>query len=119
MFERYGGLAFVSRFVLSFCDRVVASIRLTPFFADTDMQSLVEHQAKYISSVMGGPASYSDAMLRDAYAHLHIDDEAFDEMIGLLNRTLKDFAIAEDEVETIIADLNAHRPQIVRHRMKS
>ena len=118
MFERYGGLAFVSRLVLSFFDRVLASVRLTPFFADTDMQRLVEHQAKFISSVMGGPASYTDAMLRDAHAHLHIDDEAFDEMIGLFKLTLKDFAIADADVETIIADLNAHRPQIV-HRMKS
>ncbi len=57
-------------------------------------------------------------MLRDAHAHLHIDDEAFDEMIGLFKRTLKDFAIADADVETIIADLNAHRPQIVRPREK-
>ena len=119
MFERYGGLAFVSRFVLSFYDRVLASVRLTPFFADTDMQRLVEHQAKYISSVMGGPASYTDAMLRDAYAHLHIDDEAFDEMIGLFRLTLNDFAIADADVEAIMADLNAHRPQIARQRLKS
>ena len=77
---------------------------MTPFFADTDMQRVVEHQAKYISSVMGGPASYTDAMLRDAHAHLHIDDEAFDEMIGLFRLTLKDFAIADADVETIIAD---------------
>ena len=40
-------------------------------------------------------------------------------MIGLFRMTLKDFAIADADVETIIADLNAHRPQIVRHRMKA
>ena len=40
-------------------------------------------------------------------------------MIGLFRLTLNDFAIADADVETIIADLNAHRLQIVRHRMKS
>ena len=59
MLERYGGLAFISRVVLSFYDRVLASVRLAPFFADVDMQRLVEHQAKFIGSVMGAaPHSY-------------------------------------------------------------
>lgn len=114
MFDRYGGLEFVSRLVLSFYDRVLASVRLTPFFADSDMQRLVEHQAKFISSVMGGPAYHTGAMLRDAHAHLHIDDGAFDEMIDLLKLTLVDFEIAAADVRTIVAGLNAHRAQIVR-----
>ncbi|MET0633070.1 MAG: group 1 truncated hemoglobin [Xanthobacteraceae bacterium] len=113
MFERYGGFAFVTRFVLSFYDRVLASAGLAPFFADTDMARLVEHQAKFISSVMGGPASYSDAKLRESHAHLQIDDRAFDEMIGLLRVTLADFKIADSDVKTIIADLDARRPNIV------
>jgi len=41
MFEQYGGLAFLSRVVLNFYDRVLASVRLAPFFADVDMQRLV------------------------------------------------------------------------------
>jgi hemoglobin len=113
MFERYGGFAFVTRFVLSFYDRVLASAGLARFFADTDMARLVEHQAKFISSVMGGPASYSDAKLREAHAHLQIDDRAFDEMIGLLRVTLADFKIADADVKTIIADLDARRRDIV------
>ena len=40
MFERYGGLPFVTRLVLSFYDRVMASTALSPFFAETDMQRL-------------------------------------------------------------------------------
>jgi hemoglobin len=115
MFERYGGLAFISRVVLDFYDRVLASARLAPLFADIDMHRLVEHQAKFISSVMGGPESYTDAMLRESHAHLPIDQEAFDEMIGLLQRTLEDFEITPADVKTIVADLNARRAQIVRH----
>lgn len=118
MFTRYGGLAFVSRFVLSFYDRVLASGTLTPFFAHVDMQRLVEHQAKFISSVMDGPASYSDTMLRQAHAHLNIDDAAYDEMIDLFRLTLRDFHIADADVETIISRLNLHRRQIVRHRIE-
>jgi hemoglobin len=118
MFERYGGLAFVTRFVLSFYDRVLASVRLAPFFANSDMQRLVEHQAKFISSVMGGPTSYSNAVLREAHEHLDIDDPAFDEMIFLFKTTLKDFKITDTDVEAIIEDLNARRMYIVNGRSK-
>ena len=118
MFERYGGLPFVTRFVLGFYDRVLASPGLAPYFADTDMQRLVEHQAKFISSIMGGPASYSNAALREAHSHLHIDDRAFDEMIGLFKAMLEDFKIAEDDLAAIMADLNAHRTHIVHARAK-
>jgi hemoglobin len=113
MFERYGGLAFLSRVVLSFYDRVLASARLAPFFADVDMQRLVEHQAKFIASVTGDAESQSDAMLWGAHAHLQIDNAAFDEMIGLLEMTLKDFQIAPADVVTIVAGLNARRAQVV------
>jgi hemoglobin len=116
MFERYGGLPFVTRFVLKFYDRVLASPELARFFADTDMQRLVEHQAKFISSIMGGPASYSNAALREAHAHLRVDDRAFDEMVGLFKVTLEEFKIADADVGAIMADLNAHRVHIVFRR---
>jgi hemoglobin len=119
MFERYGGLQFVARFVLNFYDRVLASPGLAPFFVNTDMRRLVDHQAKFISSVMGGPASYSNAMLREAHAHLQIDDRAFDEMVGLFRATLVDAKIAAADVEAIMADLNAHRTHIVRGGAKT
>ena len=73
MFERYGGVQFVTRLVLNFYDRVLDSVRLAPFFANTRMERLVEHQATFISSVMGRPASYANATLRAAHAHQHID----------------------------------------------
>jgi len=114
LFERYDGLPFVSRFVLGFYDRVLACAELAPFFADVDMRRLVEHQAKFISSVMGGPASYSSAALRESHHHLQIDDRAFDRMLELFRTALEESEIVDADVDTIIADLNAHRIHIVR-----
>ena len=114
MFERYGGLPFVTRLVLSFYDRVLASSRLAPFFSDTDMQRLVEHQAKFISTVMGGPVSCSNAVLQDAHSHLAIDDRAFDEMIALFDALLREFGIAAADADAIVGDLDARRRYIVR-----
>ena len=106
------------RFVLRFYDRVFGSVRLAPFFANSDMQRLVEHQAKFISTVMGGPASYSNAILYETHAHLKIDDQAFDEMISLFKAELEVAQIAESDVEKIIADLNVRRAFIVQGHAK-
>jgi hypothetical protein len=57
-------------------------------------------------------------MLRQAHAHLDIDDAAYDEMIDLFRLTLRDFDFADADAETIISHLNLHRPQIVRRRME-
>src|SRR5262249_56228326 len=55
MFERYGGLAFVTRFVLSFYDRVLASVRLPPFFPHSDMHPLFHHHPKLIPTPLVRP----------------------------------------------------------------
>jgi len=44
--------------------------------------------------------------------------QAFDEMIFLFKATLKDFKIADIDVEAIIADLNSRRRYIVNDRSK-
>src|SRR4051812_20316111 len=77
----------MARLVFDFYDLVLASERLAPYFARVEMTRLLEHQAKFIASVMGDPPSFTDAKLRDAHAHLTISDAIFDEMIDLLEAT--------------------------------
>lgn len=57
MFERYGGFAKLSK-VMAFYDRVLDSDVIGDFFEGVDMRRLIDHQTKFISQVMGGPAAY-------------------------------------------------------------
>lgn len=113
LFERFGGMPRVSRLVLEFYDRVVESERLKPFFAHADMRRLVEHQAKFIAFLMGGPTRYSDSELRIIHSHLGIDDAAFEEMIGLFAVTLEQSQIDPAEAARIVADLRSRRSYVV------
>jgi len=63
IFERYGGFASVSRVVMSFYEKMVSSPLTSPFFAKTDMKRLIDHQTKFMSALMGGPASYTNEHL--------------------------------------------------------
>ena len=74
---------------------------------------LVEHQAKFISSVTGGPAYISDDLLEEVHEHLDIDPAAFDEMVGLMGQSLSIFGIGEDDREQVLEALRARKRYIV------
>jgi hemoglobin len=113
MLARYGGLPVIAKIVLDFYDRVLSSDRLKGYFADADMRRLVEHQAKFIASIMGGPASFTGEYLHEVHAHLSIDEPAFNEMMRLLEETLHDARFAAGDVEAIMAEMRARAPYVV------
>lgn len=113
MFDRYGGFASVSKIVMAFYDRVLDSDIVGFYFEDTDMRALIDHQTKFISSLMGGPASYSNDVLRRVHAGLDIDRRAFDEVVALLIETLEDFEIDPDDVDEIRQAMESRAPLIV------
>ena len=102
MFERYGGFATVSKVVMAFYDKVLDSDVIGDYFEDIDMRRLIDHQTKFIATVMGGPASYTDDMLRRVHASLKIDRPAFDEMALLLRETLEEFELEPDDITTVL-----------------
>ena len=103
----------MARLVFDFYDRVLASERLAPYFAHVDMTRLVEHQTKFIASVMGGPPSFTDTELRDAHAHLTINEASFDEMADLLETTLHDFGLDSTDVGQVMEAIRSQRRLIV------
>lgn len=113
LFERFGGLPAVSRLVLDFYDRVLASERLQPYFRHADMRRLIEHQAKFISSIMGGPDYFSDSDLREIHAHLEIDEDSFDEMVDLFEAALAEFDLEPSDAAGIVGSLRSRRDHVL------
>jgi hemoglobin len=113
IFDRYGGFAVVSRIVSSFYDRVLDSPTLSPYFAGIDMRRQIDHQTKFIASLMGGPASFTSEHLERVHARLHIDDRAFDEIVEVLRETLEDFDFDESDIATVYGRVVGFRSVIV------
>lgn len=113
IFERSGGFASVRRVVSDFYDRVLESPILSPYFEDVEMARLVDHQSRFISSMMGGPGSYTDEHLQRIHAHLAIGHEAFAAMVATLRDTLEDHDFERADVATVIAEIERREPLIV------
>jgi len=116
LFDKYGGFAHVSKIVFAFYDKAVDSDIIGPYFDDIDMRAQVDHQTKFISSLMGGPASYSDEALQKVHSGLAIDRASFEEMSRLLRETLVDFDLEGEDIETIMHEIDSRADIIItRH----
>jgi hemoglobin len=116
IFERYGGFANVSRIVMSFYEKMLDSPLTRPYFANTDMKKLIDHQTKFIATIMGGPASYTDEHLERAHEPRAITEEAFLESVALLRETLEDFDFAEDDIRAVETEMMSRKNFVVARR---
>lgn len=113
LFEKYGGFATVSKIVMSFYDKILDSERVGDYFEDVDMQNLIDHQTKFVATLMGGPATYTNDYLQRVHANHQIDDADFDETAKLMRDTLKEFGVEDDDVRIILSEIEARRSIIV------
>ena len=113
IFERYGGFASVSRVVMSFYEKMLDSPITSPFFAKINMKRLIDHQTKFIASMMGGPASYSNDHLERVHAHLGITEQAFRESVALLTETLEDHEFEDEDVHSVKEEMMSRKNFVV------
>lgn len=113
IFERYGGFAKVSRVVMSFYEKVLDSPITSPYFSHIDMRRLIDHQTKFIASVMGGPASYTNDHIERVHAHLGISEAAFLEAVSLLQDTLEDHDFNDEDVRDVVDEIMSRKNFVV------
>lgn len=113
LFEKYGGFSVVSRIVLDLYDRLLDDDDVGPFFDEVEMRRIVDHQTKFVSSLMGGPASYTDDQIRRTHDHLTITDGHFERLSAILAETLSDHGWSEDDIGEVVAAFEQRRRLVV------
>lgn len=113
LFQKYGGFAKISRIVLSFYDKALDSEQIGDYFEDIDMKRLIDHQTKFVSALLGGPAFYTDDRLRQLHSNLGISNADFDEMSNLLTETLTEFGFEPADNDQVMLEIEARRGHIV------
>ncbi|HWV41758.1 group 1 truncated hemoglobin [Pseudorhodoplanes sp.] len=113
LYETIGGFNVISKIVLSFYDKVLDSDKVASYFTGIDMKRLIDHQTKFICSLLGGPASFSDEQLRHAHREVKVTDEAFDEITALFSDALHEASLKPVEITQIVSAFESKRPLIV------
>lgn len=113
VFERYGGFAKVSRVVTALYDKILESPVTAPYFEQTDMRQMIDHQTRFIATVMGGPASYTNDHLERVHARHGISETAFEEACTLLFEALEDEGFADEDIQIVIDVFLSRKHHIV------
>ncbi|MEM7598991.1 MAG: group 1 truncated hemoglobin [Pseudomonadota bacterium] len=114
LYEKYGGFKTVSRVVMTFYELALDSDQIGAHFENVDMARLIDHQTKFVASLLGGPASFGDDRLHQVHAHLDITDADFDEMAVLLGEALEEHGMNPSDIELAVAAVEAKRHVIVK-----
>lgn len=114
MFEKYGGFSSVSRIVLDLYERLIDDDDVGPFFDDVEFAKIVDHQTKFVSSLMGGPVSYTDVQIEKTHDHLAISADHFAKLASILSETLSDHGVAGEDAEAIVGEFAKRQHLVVR-----
>lgn len=113
VYEKYGGFKTISRVVMLFYEMALDSDEIGHFFEEIDMPRLIDHQTKFVSSLIGGPASFSDDRIEAVHRHLNISHDHFDEMAALFGEALAEHGVSERDVKLALAAIEGKRSIIV------
>ena len=114
MYDKYGGFETVSKIVHGLYEKIAASEILQPYFENTDMQRLMNHQTQFFSSIMGGPVTYESNQLEKIHQRLNITDDAFAEVAELLEEVFEDFGVEENDIATLMKIVGDTKAQVVQ-----
>ncbi len=113
LYEKYGGFKTISRVVMTFYEMALESDEIGDYFEDIDMPRLIDHQTKFVSSLIGGPASFSDERIEAVHRHLGISHDDFDAMADLFGEALGMHGISERDIKTALSAIEGKRSVIV------
>jgi len=116
IYERVGGFAAVRKVVSSFYEKALESDLIAHHFEQIEMPKLIDHQTRFVSFLMGGPASYTDEHIEHVHSRLGITLAEFDEMVELLIETLEDFELGSEDIAKIGQELRKRESVIVTGR---
>jgi hemoglobin len=116
LYDKLGGFSFVRKLVSSFYDRLLDEDTLSPFFENTEMSALVDHQTKFWATALGGPASYTPEQLRAIHQSMEIEAHHFDLVLELVEEVLEDHDVGDEDVSTIIQAFEGYRVVIIGDR---
>ncbi len=113
LFDRVGGFSQVRLIISEFYDRILDSEVLRHYFENVDVRRMIDHQTKFVSALMGGPASYSNEHLARAHMHLNISPGEYDEMAEIFRETLEDFEVPAVEVDRLHAHILSLQDHVI------
>jgi hemoglobin len=117
LFTRLKGADGIAAVVGDFYRKVLGDIQLAHYFERTPMPFLQRHMVAFLVQATGGPKEYTGREMLDAHEHLGITGRDFDRVTEHLMSTLREYGIAEADIDAVIRAIAPLRTVIVTQGM--
>jgi hemoglobin len=117
-YDRIGGAGAVKLAVDQFYDRVLADPDLAGYFANVDMEVQRWHMVLMLTTVLGGPNTYTGRGLAEAHQPLDIPVEHYERVGAHLTATLSQLDVPADILSDVQAVLAQVQDQVVSSGMR-
>ncbi|XGI83434.1 group 1 truncated hemoglobin [Halorutilales archaeon Cl-col2-1] len=113
LYDDIGGKEAIQTVVDDFYDLVMEDDRVNVYFEDTDMERQRAHQAKFISSVAGGPVEYTGDDMREAHEGMGIGDREFDIIATHLKEAFEINDVDEEKIDAVMSEVESLRDPVL------
>jgi hemoglobin len=117
LLEQLGGDSALDALVGAFYFNVLVDDRVAMFFADTDIEVILNHQRMFLATVLGVENRYRGRNLRDAHRALveksGLDDTHFDAIVEILSFTLDQFGYPNELRQQVVSRVLALRHEVL------
>jgi hemoglobin len=116
LFHKYGGFSRIAGIVHEFYRKVNLDDEFTHYFEGINMERLIRHQTDFLCLVFGGPVPYSGRDLELVHRKLGITYEHFVLITDLLEETLEEDGIEDEDIAEIMGTMRSYEDVIVTVR---
>ncbi|WP_459209832.1 group I truncated hemoglobin [Aquimarina rhabdastrellae] len=102
LFERIGGMEAVNAAVEIFYKKVLEDETISHFFTNTDMKKQLAKQKAFLAYAFGAPLAYTGKNMRDAHAHMKLNEAHFNAVANHLVSTLQELNVAQELIDEVV-----------------
>ena len=113
LYDRLGGIDFITALTHTFEDRVTKDDRINQKFARTNLERLTEEFATQLCQDTGGPCTYTGLSMKQAHTNMGVTNGEFDAFIDDLVATMDLVGVPKAEQDEILNNLRPMRADIV------
>ncbi len=105
LYERLGGHTAIETLVEEFYGRVLSDPQLKRYFAKTDMNRQRQHQVRFLSMALGGPAPSSGQSTGGPHEQLAMTGEHLNRLAVQLANTLRWAGVGQDGIDEVLTTI--------------
>lgn len=101
LYERLGGATAIDAAVDLFYRKVLCDERISRFFDTVDMERQHVKQKAFLTMAFGGPNHYTGDDMRNAHAHMQLEEVHFSAVMEHLTATLRELGVHDDDISGV------------------